>query len=165
MSGATLSLEAMGNANLKRNLKKLKDNNNMTAMRGLMKFLFQIQTIARLKLKSDKHIVTSRLQNSIYVQTPGQRFADKDGNRSSYKYGEIVGYKDKKPIVNENVFTGEAEMKGIGLKHNEGAVGTNAVYSASIEFDHDSFLYYAMKHADIDRMGKDIAKELLNGIK
>jgi len=149
--GATLELEQMGYLNLKKNIQKVRNNNNMTAMRGLMKFLFQIKLIAQQKLKADSHIVTSRLRNSIYVQTPGQKFADKSNNPASYS-DDVGGSFD-------------AEMKGIGLKHNEGAVGTNVGYSASIEFDHDSFLYYGMKHADIDRMGKDIAKELLNGIK
>ena len=149
--GATLELEQLGYLNLKKNIQKVRDNNNMSAMKGLMKFLFQIKLIAQLKLKSDEHIKTGRLWNSIYVQTPGQKFADKDGNKAQYADDEGENY--------------DAEMKGIGLKHNEGAVGTNVVYSAKIEFDHDSYLYYAMKHADVDSTGKEIAKILLNGIK
>ena len=149
--GATLSLEKAGYNNLLKNIKKVQNNSNMSAMKGLMKFLFQIKLLAQQKLKSDGHIITSRLRNSIYVQTPNQQYASQSNNSPSYS--------------DDKGGTFDAEMKGIGLQSNEGAVGTNVNYANKIEFDYDSFLYWGMKHADVDKIGRDIAKELLNGIK
>ena len=147
--GATLEVEKASALNLKKQMKQLEKNSD-NAFKGVVKLLFQIKLLAQQKLKSDKHIVTSRLRNSLYVQTPGQKFANQPDNRGTYSDNKGMAY--------------DAEMKGIGLKDNEGAVGTNVIYSASIEYDHDSYLYWAMKNADVDRMGRDIAKELLNGV-
>ena len=149
MAGATLELEKQGAINLKKQLSKL-DKNSDKAFRGVVKMLFQIKTIAQQKLKSDKHIVTSRLRNSIYVQTPNQQFAKINGNDGNYS--DDLG----------NSF--ESQIKGISLIENEGIVGTNVNYAPKIEYFYDSFLYFGIKHADIDRMGRDIAKELLDGI-
>lgn len=142
--GATMELQQLGYNNLKKNIKKVRENSDMSAMKGLMKFLYQIKLLAQQKLKSDGHVVTSRLRNSIYVQTPVK------GNSS---------YSD------ENGGTFDAEMKTLGLKHNEAAVGTNVEYANKIEYYHDSFLYWGMKNADVNKIGKEIAKELLNGVK
>lgn len=147
--GATLELIKQSEINLQRQFKKLDENSN-NAYRGVVKLLFQIKTIAQQKLKSDKHIITSRLRNSIYVQTPNQEFAKQNGNEP--RYSDNIG----------NSY--DAEIKGVAVQKQEGIVGTNVKYAPEIEFMNDSFLYYGMKHADIDRMGREIAKELLNGI-
>lgn len=148
--GVTLELQNAGYLNMQKQFKKIESNSD-NAFRSVVKLLFNIKTIAQQKLKSDTHIVTSRLRNSIYVQTPNQKFANEDGNRSTYT--------DKL----KNSF--DSELKGVSLENNNGIVGTNVEYAEKIEFNHDSFLYYALKHADVDRMGRDIAKELLKGIK
>ena len=138
MSGATLELTRESQLNFDKTMKKLSTRTTEAARQGIVKFLYQIQTLAQDKLTSDGHIVTSRLKSSIAIKTPKitpGSYSDKDGK--NYK-GDF----------------------DVTLGENEAAVGTNVEYANKIEYLYDSFLYYAAKHADVDKLAKEISKEL-----
>jgi hypothetical protein len=80
---------------------------------ALVAFLFNVKSLAQNRLKDRKHIVTSRLRNSIYVQSTAKRQDNKT-------------YSDKRG----NSFNGEINVP---LKKHEAAVGTNVEYALSVE--------------------------------
>lgn len=179
--GVTFELEAASKRNLDKQLGKLKKQAPKTVFKGLVQFLFDIKTLAQLKLKRDGHIITSRLRNSLFVKTLNQIYAKRGGNKDNYS-AEGKTYKS------------DLDVK---LKEGEAAIGTNVEYAGAIEFGYgphiieaknkkvlgtpkvgffgkkvnhpgfkgDSFLYWALKHADIEKRGREIGKELLNDIK
>lgn len=87
--------------------------------RAIVKILFDMKLLAQRKLKKDDHIVTSRLRNSIFVKTPGQKFASRSGNQKRYSDNKGKGF--------------NADLN-IRLKEFEGAIGTNVQYAGDIEF-------------------------------
>ena len=149
MAGATIELEQASKANFDKQVKKLSKLAPEAAFKGLVRLLFDIKTLAQNKLKFDRHIVTSRLRNSLYVKTLGQKYAnlkDNDGN-----YSDIKGNSFDQDFIAE-------------LTEMEGAIGTNVEYAPNIEYMYDSFLYWALKNADVDKRGREISKEILNTI-
>lgn len=180
MAGATIQLTRQSEANFKKQMKKLENLAPNEAFKGVVKLLFDIKLLAQNKLKADKHIVTSRLRNSLYVKTIGQKYAQRSNNSESYNaYGKT--YKSDFQVQ---------------LKEHEGAIGTNVEYGPAIEFGYgphvievknarslgtvkkgffgksvnhpgfagDSFLYWALKNVDVDKRARDISKEILNTI-
>ena len=103
--------------------------------RMLVSILFDIKLLAQKKIKKDKHIVTGRLRNSIYVKTKNQQFAKRASNRKIYS--DNIG----------NAF--DADLN-VYLRDFEGAVGTNVEYAKYIE-DMDSFLEFALKNVDREK--------------
>ncbi len=87
--GVTMELTEQSKINLDLQLKKLNKLGSEAAYNGLIKILFDIKALAQNKLKYDKHIITSRLRNSIYVQTPkkttignnSETYTDNNGNK------------------------------------------------------------------------------------
>lgn len=180
MAGATIQLQQASKENFDKQMKKLSKVAPETAFKGLVEMLFDIKELAQNKLKADKHIVTSRLRNSLFVKTLGQKYAKKANNTQSY-------------TAQGKVYKSDFQVQ---LKKHEGAIGTNVEYAPAIEFGYaphiikvknfpvlgnkkvgffgksvnhpgfkgDSFLYWALKNVDIDRRARDISKELLNTI-
>ena len=144
---ASIELEKASRLNFERMLDKLSKRTTEAAYKGLVKFLFQIKLLAQNKLKADRHIVTSRLRNSIYVKTHEQKHANVSGN------SELYGDDDGNQYLND--------LSAISISENEGAVGTNVEYAEKIETQYDSFLYWAAENADVDRMAREISQELL----
>lgn len=162
--------------NLNRQMEKLKRYAPEKAKGGMIKILFDIKALAQNKLKYNNHIVTSRLINSIYVQTPIPTNAP--DNSETYRDNDGKVYKSELDVH---------------LNDNEGAVGTNVEYAAAIEYgakphiieaknfpvlgniksgffgkkvNHpgfvgDSFLYWALKNVDLDKRWRELSKELL----
>jgi len=82
---------------------------------------YDIETDAKMKIKADDHVVTSRLRSSIH--------AEREANKA-FGYSDLLG----------NSFDG-------GLYENFGAleaiVGTNVEYGPKIEYEYDPFLSFA----------------------
>jgi len=124
--------------------------------RAIVEILFDIKLIAQKKIKSDKHIVTSRLRNSFFVKTPRQIFAKRSSNSRSYTY---PGGKDKR---NPKIFhEGGSGDRGLNttLHGAEGAVGTNVIYGEKIE-KLDSFLGHAVNSVDYNKRFNQAAKRV-----
>ena len=119
-------------------MRKLEDRTDEAAEKGMVKFANSVKNLAQLKIKADKHIVTSRLRNSIAVQSSS------GVDESSYSDNEGDTYQ---------------KSLNVQLNDNEFAVGSNVDYAAKIELQ-DSYLYYAVKHADVDKLSMEIAKGL-----
>lgn len=95
-------------------LDDLKVKGGMSAKNALVKLAFKIKAEAQLRLTGRGHIITSRLKNSIHVQS--QTPVD------SPSYSDTKGKSYSK------------ELRTVKLKDNELAVGTNVEYGAAIEF-------------------------------
>lgn len=160
-------------------LENLKEKTGKSANNALVKLAFKIKAEAQLRLTGRGHIITSRLKNSLHVQS--QKPVD------SQSYSDTKGKSYSK------------QLSTVKLKNNEIAIGTNVEYAAAIEFgsrphvieaknkkvlsngknffgkrvNHpgwkgDSFLYWAFKHVnpekslaedmqDIKKFGKGLA--------
>ena len=210
--GFTLEFQKSSYENLNKQMDNLKKVVPESAYKMVVKLLFDIKYLAQNKLRSDKHIITSRLRNSIYVQTPGQKYANRGDNAENYT--------DKKGKSYSRTL--DVELTGM-----EGAVGSNVEYANAIEFGYpaqtimakpggfltwmpeeegeawftgkkmsslkkyyktksgentferkrifvksikhpgfagDSFLYWAMKHVDVNKRARELSKELLPDI-
>jgi hypothetical protein len=111
---------------------------------GLVRYLLFAKMNAQNKLKSDRHIVTSRLRNSIYVQH------NSNNNKQSKSYSDNEGK------------TFNAEMS-VPLRPDEAAFGTNVDYAEKIE-RLDSFIYWGFKNADNKEFSKEYNRQI-NGLK
>lgn len=181
--GCTIELTEQSKKNIDLQMAKLKNLAPKLAFDGMIKILFDIKGLAQMKLKSDRHIKTSRLRNSIYVQTlKGANIGD---NKANYSDDEGKTYKSE---------------LNVNLTDKEGAVGTNVEYAGAIEYGYgahtitaknpkglmkkekgkwtffgksvkhpgfkgDSFLYWAMKNVDLDKRWREVSSNLLNGLK
>lgn len=137
--GATIQLTKASEQNFKRQMKRIGDRSSEAAVAGFEKFLQNAVTLAKNKLKADKHIQTSRLRNSIGVMTAKKNIG---------KYSDGMG----------GTFDGDIRAN---LKDDEAAIGTNVEYAGFIEFQHDSFLYWAIKNSNRAEMGRAISERLL----
>lgn len=185
--GATIELTQQSKKNLDLQLAKLKEKGNASAMAMIVKLLFDIKYLAQNKLKSDRHIISSRLRNSIHVQLNTQYKAalavyNRKSSGNNYADGDGKTY--------------NAQLD-VELSNNEGAVGTNVEYASAIElgsapheivaknypvlgnkkvgffgkkvqhpgFKGDSFLWWASKNVDVTKRVRETSAELLNGLK
>ena len=117
--------------------------------RGLAAVMLEIKRLAQVKIKKDDHIVTSRLRNSIFVKTKGQKFVKTAGNQKRYSDNKGKSF--------------NADLN-VPLKKFEGAVGTNVIYAQKIE-DLDSFLQHGVNNVNIDKEIKKVERQALNKIK
>lgn len=172
--GVSFELTAESLMNLNKQFSKLDNIGVGAAWAGVIKVLNDIKNLAQLRLKSQGHIVTSRLRNSIYFKT-----YNKEGEESA-NYSSDAG-------------SFSADFN-VGLGKLEGAVGTNVEYAAAMEFGSkphtikakdskvlgnkkvgffgkevqhpgyggDSYLYWASKHVDTDKTWREVGKEILN---
>lgn len=107
---------------------------------AIVVFLFNAKSLAQNRIKEKKHIVTSRLRNSIYV-------------KSNAKLQDQRTYSDNEG----NTFNGD--LSTVTLKEQEAAVGTNVEYAEKIE-RLDSFLYWGVQNADDKEFVKAYNKEV-----
>lgn len=177
--GVTMELTEQSKKNLDVQMGKLSKLAPKAAYDGMIKILFDIKALAQMKLKSDNHIKTSRLRNSIYVQTLKPILAKE-------------GLKNNNPYSDDDGKTYNATLS-VNLTEKEGAVGTNVEYASAIEygakphvieaknfpvlgnksvgffgkrvnhpgFAGDSFLYWALKNVDLNKRWREVSKELL----
>jgi hypothetical protein len=80
---------------------------------ALVAFLFGVKALAQNRLKDRKHIVKSRLRNSIYVHSTAKRQDNK-----TYSDNEGKTY---------------SAVLAVPLKKHEAAIGTNVEYALSVE--------------------------------
>ena len=107
--------------------------------KAVVAILFDMKLIAQRKIKADKHIVTSRLRNSLFVQTIRQKFANRSTNSVNYTF--TGGSGNRQLPVNLDKF--------------EGAIGTNVEYAQKIE-DLDSFIEHAAKTVDVNKRLREV---------
>lgn len=142
--GASITLDQASKAHLDKQFKLLKEAGPRSVYSALMKIAYKIKAEAQLRLKGRKHIVTSRLRNSLFVKT------DKISNES---------YSD-----NRGVFF-VAELPSVKLDKYEVAIGTNVEYAEKIE-NMDSYLNWAVRNVDITRsLAEDVKPTLENAMK
>lgn len=99
---------------LEHNLKEIQSKIPAAAYSGMVAFLFNAKSLAQNRLKDRKHIVTSRLRNSIYVKNHSKR-------QDSTQYSDNAGQ------------SYSAELTTVTIQEKEAAIGTNVEYAASIE--------------------------------
>jgi hypothetical protein len=128
--------------------RKLFDNLDMVKIsipqicyNSIVAYLFNAKMNAMNKIKADRHIVTSRLRNSIYVLSHSKDLKDKDN------YEDDLG----------NVFRGV--LDNVNIEHQEAAFGTNVEYAEKIE-RLDSFIYWGFKNADDKEFSKRYNREV-----
>jgi hypothetical protein len=128
--------------------RKLFDNLDMVKIsipqicyNSIVSFLFTAKMNAMNKIKADRHIVTSRLRNSIYVLSHSKDLKDKDN------YEDDLG----------NVFRGV--LDNVHIEQQEAAFGTNVEYAEKIE-RLDSFIYWGFKNADDKEFSKQYNREV-----
>lgn len=183
--GVTFELTEQSKKNLEVQMAKLKKLAPETAKKGMFKLLDDIKSLAQNKLRSDSHIKTSRLRNSIFIQSTAANRRLVEDNSETYSDDTGKSYSRKLDVA---------------LTDNEGAVGTNVEYAGAIEFGYgphtieaknapqlmtkkggnwmffgkrvqhpgfkgDSFLYWALKNVDFNKRWRDVSAELLNGLK
>lgn len=147
-----------------------------SAYAGLCQAALQLRNDAMLRLNERKHIVTSRLKNSIYIKVnqSDPKVVDFGKNGPNYTDKDGKGY--------------DGELRTVTVGSGELVIGTNVEYAGAIEFGHgpivinspvniknvgwryiktlparagDSFLYWAFKNVNIiqsvkEKMQKDI---------
>jgi hypothetical protein len=111
---------------------------------GLVKFLFTAKMNAQNKIKADRHIVTSRLRNSIFV-------------KSHSKFKDNVNYSDNEG----GRFNADLD---VDLKPHEAAFGTNVDYAEKIE-RLDSFIWWGFKNADNREFSKEYNRQINKVVK
>jgi hypothetical protein len=116
--------------------------------RAIVAILFDMKLIAQRKIKKDKHIITSRLRNSLFVKTPKQKHAKRATNKRVYSFAGGTGLR----------------FLGVNLKKHEGAFGTNVIYAKFIE-NMDSFIEYAAKTVDVNKRFRQIPERANKKIK
>lgn len=188
--GASMVLTEESKKNLDAQFNKLKEKAPHSVTMGIVKMLFDIKFLAQNKLKADRHIVTSRLRNSLYVQINTDYLtAKKVYDQQSAKGGNSETYSDNEG----KSYNSELNVE---LNKNQGAVGTNVEYAAAIEYGYaaheieaknfkqlgnpkvgwfgkkvkhpgfkgDSFLYWAAKNVNVSRRVSEMSKELLGDL-
>lgn len=139
-NGVQIELDKASLNNLNKQFNTLGTTIKNAGAKAIFKVLNKIKVEAQLRLKGRNHIVTSRLRNSIHVQT---------------KKTKPTNYKDN----DGKIFN--ADLKTVKIDNElEGAVGTNVVYGSKIEFM-DSYLYWALKNVDVSKgVGEDMKNEI-----
>lgn len=111
---ARIEIDSRSFDNLNKNFDEVKKKIPEFTYRSLVAFLFNAKSLAQNRLKDHKHIVTSRLRNSIYVKSHAKR-------------------QDNKQYNDSNGRSYSAELETVALKDQEAAIGTNVEYAAAIE--------------------------------
>ncbi len=112
-----IKLDPISHKKLNKRFKLMEKHYPEETFVAITKILLDIKFIAQKKIKSNGNIVTSRLRNSIFVKTKGQKHVKTATNKISYTYEGGSGNRQLSVMVG---------------KH-EGAVGTNVEYADAIE--------------------------------
>lgn len=115
-----LNIDARSFDNFQRQMDILKVEGEKSFYRALCKVAMKIQSSAKLRLKGQGHVKTSRLINSIYLQGSDQGKVDEIARNNPATYSA-----DGK--------TYNAKMTTLGLTDKEVAVGTNVEYAGAME--------------------------------
>lgn len=126
--GEQIEIDKASLAHLDSQLNKLKVEGEKSMFKAMIKLAYKIISTAQLRLTGRGHIVTSRLKNSLAVQT---------STLTPPAYTDRLGHSFS-AVLNEPIGT------------NELIAGTNVVYGPKIE-QMDSFLYWALKNVDVER--------------
>lgn len=117
---AEISLDANSLKHFNSQMEILRNNGNMSLYKALIKIAFKIKTESQERLKGRKHIVTSRLRNSIFVMAKKQNDVTRPGNSESYSDNEGHAY--------------NARLLSITAGDDELIIGTNVEYAGDIEY-------------------------------
>jgi hypothetical protein len=148
-NGISIEIDKASLANLERQFSLLGTTIDKASPKAIFKVLMKIRSYAMLRLTGRGHVVTSRLKNSIYVETGDPRI----NTELPKTYTD-----ESEPPKSYN-----AELKTVRLKENEGAVGTNVEYGGKIEFM-DSYLYWALKNVDVTSITGEDLREVVNNV-
>lgn len=133
-----LTLDKASFDNFNKQMDILKAKGNRTIYEAIIKVAMKIKTSAQLRLSGRKHVVTSRLKNSIYIK------AIKEVKDNSKQYSDNEGK------------TFDADLTTVMVDEKTVAIGTNVEYGGKIE-NKDSYLYWAMQNVDIEQsLAKDM---------
>lgn len=135
-----ITLDQASLAHLQKQLKLLQDTGKYGLFHALTKVAFKIKTEAQTRLKGQRHIVTSRLVNSIYVQAKNPANVLKDNNKPTYSD------KDNK--------TYSSQLISVGLSDSELAVGSNVSYADAIENGSAAHIIKTGPHAIKNAFGR-----------
>jgi hypothetical protein len=113
MAIATVEFSYRDKQKLDKNLELIKKEIPAATYEALVSFLFSVKSLAQNRIKDRKHIVTSRLRNSIFVQSHAK-------------------LQDRKTHTDTNGRSYSSELD-VTLKKHEAAVGTNVEYALSVE--------------------------------
>lgn len=143
---ARIEIVSKSRTDLFSNLDKIKVEIPNACYSGIIRFLFRAKSLAQNKIKQDRHIVTSRLRNSVFVKTTNEA-----------KIKDQANYSDNQG----NSFNGD--LTTVRLRNNEAAFGTNVEYAEKIE-RLDSFIYWGFQNAEDSEFHKEYNKQV-NAIK
>lgn len=150
MAIASIQVGQNDQRKLFKNMDTVKVNIPRMCYAGIVAFLFTAKMNAMNKIKADKHIVTSRLRNSIYVKTAVQ----------TAEIGTTLKIPIDKPIYGDNEGNRyDADLTTVELKDNEAAFGTNVEYAEKIE-RLDSFIYWGFQNADDKAFSKEYNRQV-----
>lgn len=123
----------------------LKADGKRSLYSALIKVGMKIKTEAQLRLTGRKHVVTSRLKNSVYLK------AKTDVPNNPKQYSDLTGK------------SYDADLSTVSVSDTEIAVGTNVKYAEKIE-KMDSFLYWALQNVNVEQsVAKDMRDEMKFG--
>ena len=114
-----ITLDQASLAHLQKQLKLLQDTGKYSLFHAITKVAFKIKTEAQLRLKGQRHIKTSRLVNSIYVQAKDPSKVLRNDNKPTYSDSNGVTY--------------NSQMISVGLSDSEVAIGSNVSYADAME--------------------------------
>ncbi len=117
---AEISLDANSLKHFNSQMEILRSNGKLSLYQALVKLSFKIKSEAQNRLKGQRHVVTSRLRNSIYVMAKKQEDVSKKDNSSSYSDNTGRTY--------------DAKLVSITPNDDELIIGTNVEYAGDIEF-------------------------------
>lgn len=136
-----ISIDPISHKKLNKRFKTLSKAYPNEMYQAIVAILFDMKLIAQKKIKADGHIVTSRLRNSLFVQTPKQKYANRVTNKISYTFQGGSGIRKMR----------------IRLREGEAAFGTNVEYAKYIE-KLDSFIEYASKKVNVNKRFQQAVK-------
>lgn len=137
----SLKVDPISEKKLKKRFKILSNAYPVETYKAMVAILFDMKLIAQRKIKKDKHIVTSRLRNSLFVKTPKQKHARRSTNKRVYSFQGGTGLR----------------FLSTDLKKGEAAFGTNVLYARKIE-KLDSFIDFAAKNVDVNKRFRQAAE-------
>lgn len=142
--GASITLDKASKDHLDKQFRLLKEAGPRSVYSAIMKIAYKIKAEAQLRIKGRKHIVTSRLRNSLFVKTSSKA-------NESYSDNNGVSF--------------IAELPSVTLDKYEVAIGTNVEYAQKIE-NMDYFLIWAVNNVDITKsLAEDVKPTLENAMK
>lgn len=155
-----ISIDKQSFDHLEKQMNILKKDGGRSALSAVAKLAFKIKAEAQLRLKGKRHIITSRLRNSLYVKANPP--IHKRGNEATYK-NEMPEDSNKAKGFKQQTF--DSDLKSVTVKDTEFAIGTNVDYAEKIELM-DSYLYWALRNVDIERtLAQDMKKDMENAMK